>query len=235
MGLGIVVLIIGIPIGLLMLFKPREVWQATEGWKFRNPDANEPSGVAYALSGIGVILASFILAGLAFTKPDDTTSTASSTKRTTRAYPTFSYTPRPPAPFSAPAPQSRGALPMIGYLTADGVTTVYYYAPVLASAEGNEGRSRPCDVAPRIEGADTEHVVVNVDLMWAPTVQEDLQLGRECRIENNTDPLVARSLVIGAVSPTAELITSKPLPNMRLPRLAEPPRPLADPAPAPAP
>jgi hypothetical protein len=32
MGLGIVVLLIGIPLGLLMLFKPREVWRATEDW-----------------------------------------------------------------------------------------------------------------------------------------------------------------------------------------------------------
>lgn len=232
MGLGIIVLLIGIPIGLLMLFKPSEVWHATEGWKFRNPEANEPSGVAYAMSGIGVILGTLVLAGLAFTKPDDNASAASSTTRTRPAYPSYSFTPPPPKPFTAPEPQSRGALPMIGYMTNDAVTTVYYYAPVVASADAPAGRTRPCDIAPRIEGADTEHVVVNVDLMWAPSVQADVQQNWKCRIENNDDPLVARSLVIGAISPTAELITSKPIPNMRLPRLAEPPRPLADPAPA---
>ncbi|MCP9272330.1 DUF6199 family natural product biosynthesis protein [Mycolicibacterium arenosum] len=242
MGLGIVTLLIGIPIGLLMLFRPREVWKFTEGWKFRNPEANEPSGVAYALSGVGVIAVTLILAGLAFTKPDDNASVASTTTRskppTTRSQPTtpsYSNVPRPPAPFTAPKPQSRGALPVIGYMTNDGVTTVYYYAPVLASATAPPDRARPCDVAPRIEGVDTEHVVVNVDLMWAPTLQEDVPQGWNCRVENNDDPLVARSLVIGVISPTAELITSKPVPNMRLPKLAEPPRPLADPPPAIAP
>lgn len=231
MVLGIVVLVIGIPIGLLMLFKPREVWHATEGWKFRNPEANEPSGAAYALGGVGVIVGTLILAGLAFTKPDYDAEVASaqSSTRTRPTYPSYSYTPPPPKPFTVPAPQNRGALPMIGYMTDGGVTTVYFYAPMAASDAAPDGRPRPCDVSPRIEGADTEHVSVDIDLMWAPTAKEDLARGWSCRTKNDDEPLVARSLVIGSVSPTAELIASAPLPDMRLPRLAEPPRPLADP------
>lgn len=225
MGLGIVVLVIGIPIGLLMLFKPREVWHATAGWQFRNPEANEPSGVAYALGGICILVGTLILAVLAFTKPDESDA-ATKTTPTRWTPPSYSYTPPPPKPFTVPAPQNRGALPMIGYTTDGGVTTVYFYAPPATSEPAPEGRPRACDVTPRIEGADTEHVSVDVDLMWAPTVEEDANRGWACRKPSGDDPLVARSLVIGQISPTAELIASAPLPNMRLPKLAEPPRPL---------
>ena len=85
MALGIIVLLIGIPFGLLMLFKPREVWRATEGWKFRNPDANEPSREAYLLSGVGVIAGTLLIAVLAFTKPDDAPSTRATTAPATDA------------------------------------------------------------------------------------------------------------------------------------------------------
>lgn len=232
MFLAVLIGIVGVGIGLLMLFKPREVWQVTESWKFRNPDANEPSDVSYFFSGIGTIIGSLIVAvtlfSLAATKPD-TTNTSTQTTTRYAPTPTYGYTPPPPKPFTAPAPQNRGALPMIGYLSNDGIVTVYYYAPIAASAEAPADRPRACDVKARIEGADTDHVVVNVDLVWAPTVEADANLGWQCRTNNEQDPMVARSLVIGRISPTAELITSKPLPNMRLPRLAEPPRPLADP------
>lgn len=230
MAIGIIILLVGVPLGLIMLFKPREVWRASEGWKFRDPDANEPSDVSYALNGLGVLGGSLVCAVIFFaTSSMDTSAATSSTSATRVSYPSYTYTPPPKPPFTAPPPQDRGALPMIGYTTTDGVATVYYYAPMAASAAPPPDRPRPCDVAPRIEGTGTEHVVVNVDLTWAPTVEADVAGNYQCRAENTSDPLVARSLVIGPISPTAELITSKPLPNMRLPRLAEPPRPLADP------
>jgi hypothetical protein len=53
MGLGIVVLLIGVPVSFLMWFKPRELWRATVSWKFRKPEANEPSDFAYRLGAIG--------------------------------------------------------------------------------------------------------------------------------------------------------------------------------------
>lgn len=115
MFLAVLIGIVGVGIGLLMLFKPREVWQVTESWKFRNPDANEPSDVSYFFSGIGTIIGSLFVAitlfSLAATKPD-TTNTSTQTTTRYAPTPTYGYTPPPPKPFTAPAPQNRGALPM---------------------------------------------------------------------------------------------------------------------------
>jgi hypothetical protein len=237
MGLGIVVLLIGIPLGLLMLFKPREVWRATEGWKFRNPEANEPSGIAYALGGVGTIAATLILAMLAFTKPDSVDSASTTSKRPT--YPSHSSTTIPlPAPtaFMPPPGMTRGSLPMIGYLTSpapDGslIATVYFWAPEVTSKvpAGNPPPPAPCELGPKVQGAGTDHVTVDVDLVWLPTTTSALPMNYDCNATRGHQ--VRRSYVIGPVSATAKLFTSKPEADTPLPHLAEPPGPLGDPAP----
>jgi hypothetical protein len=118
MGLGIVVLLIGIPIGLLMIFKPRETWRATEGWKFRNPEANEPSGAAYLLGGLGIIACTLLFAMLAFSTPDSADTATKTTPRPT--HPSFTYSPSPPTAFMPPPVMTSGALDTIGYLTNPG-------------------------------------------------------------------------------------------------------------------
>ncbi|MDO5063680.1 MAG: hypothetical protein Q4E00_01635 [Actinomyces bowdenii] len=56
MGFAVLLLIIVALIGLWSIFDPRGMWRATESWKFRNPEANEPSEASFALSRItGVI------------------------------------------------------------------------------------------------------------------------------------------------------------------------------------
>ena len=239
MGLGILVLLIGIPLGLLMLFKPRQVWQVTEGWKFRDPEANEPSGIAYALGGIGTIVGTLILAGLAFTKPDYDEA-ASRTMTTTRStHPSFTFTPPPMSPFMAPPLIVRGSLDMIGYLVSTGangnpIATVYFWAPEVTSKvpAGNPPPPPPCDLAAKIKGAGTEHVVVDVDLVWAPTTAASARLNGDCRADGGKHP-VRRSYLVGPISPSAKLFTSRPEADTPLPRLAEAPGPLADPVPPP--
>ena len=61
MGRAILVLLIGIPIGLFMVFKPKRMWWAFESWKYtwkyKSQEANEPSDASYALSALdGVML-----------------------------------------------------------------------------------------------------------------------------------------------------------------------------------
>jgi hypothetical protein len=57
MGRAILVLLIGIPIGLVMVFKPKRMWWAFESWKYTSQEANEPSDASYALSALdGVML-----------------------------------------------------------------------------------------------------------------------------------------------------------------------------------
>lgn len=236
MALGIVVLLIGIPIGLLMLFKPRDVWRATEGWKFRNPEANEPSGTAYALGGLGMIGGTLLLAMLAFTKPDSS-STASKTSTYPR-YPTLTFSPPPPSPFVPPAVVTRGALNMIGYLTTPGpdgglIATVYFWAPEVASKvpAGNPPPPAPCELAPNVQGAGTDHVTVDVELSWSPTTTSGLAFNSDCNAGGDRHQ-VRRSYVVGPVSATAKLFTSRPEADTPLPRLAEAPGPLGDPAPS---
>jgi hypothetical protein len=239
MGLGIVVLLIGIPIGLLMLFKPRQVWWFTEAWKFRNPEANEPSGAVYVLSGLGCIAATLILAALAFTKPDDSAASSYTSTTTRTTYPSHSYTLPPPTAFMPPPVMARGSLDMIGYLTSPGpdgglVATVYFWAPEVTSRvpEDDPTAPPPCELAPRVTGAGTDHVVVDVDLVWTPNTSKSVLMNGDCRADGGKHP-VRRSYVVGPVSSSARLFTSKPDADTPLPRLAEPPGPLSDPVPPP--
>ena len=68
MGFIVLVAVIAVPLLLLQILAPRGVWRATEAWKFRNPDANEPSDAAYAMSRIGAVfgLIGLIVAGVIF-------------------------------------------------------------------------------------------------------------------------------------------------------------------------
>ena len=105
-ALAIFVLLIGVQIGLFMPLRPKTAWWTFQSWKYKNPEANEPSHTGYALSalsGLGVIACSVVLAVLAWTKPDpaDYRTPASSTSRTPHAY-------APPAP--PRVPQNRGEM-----------------------------------------------------------------------------------------------------------------------------
>ncbi|WP_454788981.1 DUF6199 family natural product biosynthesis protein [Mycolicibacterium lutetiense] len=112
MGVAILCLAIGIPLGLFMLLRPRKIWWATESWKYKNPEANEPSEAAYgmqALGGLFVIVAAVILAGLAWsTERDKTAAEAEQKKKDDWKAAAAAYKP--------PKPEDRGALPIIGYV-----------------------------------------------------------------------------------------------------------------------
>src|SRR4051812_1513946 len=237
MGFGIVVLLICVPLSFLMWYKPRELWRATESWKFRNPDANEPSDFAYRVSAIGTTAATVLVAVLTFTWPDSVDSASTTSKRPT--YPSHSSTTIPlPAPtaFMPPPGMTRGSLPMIGYLTTpqpDGslIATVYFWAPEVTSKvpAGNPPPPAPCELGPKVQGAGTDHVTVDFDLVWLPTTTSALPMNYDCNATRGHQ--VRRSYVVGPVSTTAKLFTSTPEADTPLPRLAEPPGPLADPPP----
>src|SRR5882757_2817800 len=108
MGLGHVVLLIGVPLSFLMWFKPRELWRATESWKFRNPGANEPSDFAYRLSAIGTTAGTALLAVLAFTWPDSVDSASTTSTRSTYPSPSTTFSLPPPTAFMPPPVMTRG-------------------------------------------------------------------------------------------------------------------------------
>jgi hypothetical protein len=237
MGFGIVVLLIGVPLSFLTWFKPRELWRATESWKFRDPEANEPSDFAYRLTAIGTTAGTALLALLAFTWPD--TVDSASTTSTRSPYPSRTSTTLllpPPTAFMPPPVMTRGSLAMIGYLTTpqpDGtvIATVYFWAPEVASKipAGNPPPPAPCELGPNVQGAGTDHVTVDVNLIWSPTSTSGLPMNYDCNATRGHQ--VRRSYVIGPVSATTKLFTSQPEADTPLPRLAEAPGPLGDPAP----
>ncbi|KAA0086435.1 hypothetical protein CIW52_00335 [Mycolicibacterium sp. P9-64] len=239
MGFAIVVLLIGVPLTALMWFKPRALWRATESWKFRDPEANEPSDFAYRLSAIGTAAGTALLTVMALTWPDSVDTASTSKTSTTSAYSSRTSTTLalpPPTAFMPPPGMTRGSLPMIGYLTTpqpDGtlIATVYLWAPEVTSKipAGNPPPPAPCELGPKVRGAGTDHVTVDVDLVWQPTTTSGLPMNYDCSPTRGHQ--VRRSYVVGPVSASAKLFTSQPEADTPLPRLAEVPGPLGDPAP----
>jgi hypothetical protein len=201
------------------------------GLKFRNPEANERSSLAYALGGVAIIGATVALAALVFTKPDSADSAS-----TTSTRPSSTFSLPPPTAFMPPSVLTRGSLAMIGYLTSpqpDGglIATVYFWAPEVASKipAGNPPPAAPCELGPNVQGAGTDHVTVDVDLVWSPSTTPGLSMNFDCNATRGHQ--VRRSYVVGPVSASAKLFTSKPEADTPLPRLTEAPSPLGDPAP----
>jgi hypothetical protein len=59
---------------LLVAWKPRTTWKAFHAWKFRHPEANEPSDAAYGIRAVwsGVMGVLFIVGGIwALTLPSE--------------------------------------------------------------------------------------------------------------------------------------------------------------------
>ncbi|GEE01838.1 hypothetical protein nbrc107696_22840 [Gordonia spumicola] len=56
MGFLIVLGVIAVGLFLWQVIDPRGAWRATESWKFRNPDANEPSDTAFAMARVGGVV-----------------------------------------------------------------------------------------------------------------------------------------------------------------------------------
>ena len=131
------------------------------------------------------------------------------------------FLPQPPA--------TRGQLTVIGYRIEPGpdgksIATVYFRAPAVASMlpPGTEGPP-PCDIAPRVTGANTDHITVDIDLTFSANSPAANRIMADCwaRPDNQT---TVRSYGVGSVPASAKLFTSVPAPNTPLPQLAEPPR-----------
>ena len=147
---------------------------------------------------------------------------------TTSATATSSVLPGVPAFLPQPG-ATRGQLDMIGYLTAAGlggttVATVYFHAPSVASQllPGMTGPP-PCDIAPRVTGADTDHMTVDIDLTFSAGSTAANRIMADCWPGEAHNPVV-RSYVVGPVPATAKLFTGTPAPDTPLSKLTEPPR-----------
>lgn len=81
-------------LGLWQMVNPRGNWRATEGWKYRDPDANEPSETSYGLRSVGgffTIVMAAVLAGLGMQAGGLGSSKSGSSAGTTYSDPCGSY------------------------------------------------------------------------------------------------------------------------------------------------
>lgn len=58
-----VVALVGVVVFLVSV-RPRRVWWALSSWRYRHPEANEPSDVAYGLQGVFGVLFGAALVGV---------------------------------------------------------------------------------------------------------------------------------------------------------------------------
>ena len=238
MGFGIVVLLICVPLSFLMWFKPRELWRATESWKFRNPEANEPSDFAYRLGAIGTTAATALLAVLTFTAPGPSTPRRRLRRRST--YPSRTSTTialPPPSAFMPPPGMTRGVAADDRLSDQPATRRQPDRHRLLLGARGRvEGPGRR-PAAPGAMRAGAERCRARAPttspststLVWLPTTTSALPMNYDCNATRGHQ--VRRSYVVGPVSPSAKLFTSKPEADTPLPRLAEAAGPLGDPAP----
>lgn len=87
---------VAVPLLLWQIFNPRGMWETTQAWKYRNPEANEPSDEAHGVAQAGAIFGLVILigGGLILTNlASDTASKPSASKSSSAA---SSSTKRPP-------------------------------------------------------------------------------------------------------------------------------------------
>jgi hypothetical protein len=175
---------------------------------------------------LATIACALALTGVACTTTD---SHEAASRPDSTTPPTIALSRLPVAPFLPPSVMVRGSLDMIGYMTTspgpDGglVATVYFWAPEVTSKvpEDDPAAPPPCELAPRVTGVGTDHVVVDVDLVWTPNTSKSVLMNGDCRADGGKHP-VRRSYVVGPVSSSARLFTSTPAADTPLPRLPSP-------------
>ncbi|WP_448495582.1 DUF6199 family natural product biosynthesis protein [Mycolicibacterium boenickei] len=220
MGLAILCLIIGIPLGLFLLLRPRKVWWATEAWKYKNPEANEPSEAGYAMSalgGVGVIVAAVILAGLAWsTERDKTAAEAAQKKKDDWNAAVAAYKP--------PKPEDRGALPIIGYLEKPQGSSprmgyeVYYLQPPNVFQSGfkefmhnPKGRYQCVTHVSRYAPRGVNPAPITAHLSWEPDVpQVDGAASDACTTRDTAQSNEMKSETV-YVDPGVQLVTDSPI------------------------
>lgn len=186
------VIVVGVLVGGAMAAAPQRIWWLTESWKFKNPEANEPSDAAYGMTRAGgvfvILLALFV--GWSIIDSDFQRKDRREAEQQRKAA---------EAAFVAPPPQKRGPLPVIGYFTHEfpkGIEiTVYYLAPresvrVAVRDSASHGpfkSSYPCYTSAVWGPATAAPRLVNPELFWAPE-----ELGAVAKSERCHPASVAR-------------------------------------------
>lgn len=213
MGPGILVIVVGVLVGGVMAASPRRIWWATESWKFRHPEANEPSDTAYGMTragGVFVILLALFLG----------TSIISDHRKAEQRREAKEQQQAAERAFVVPLPEKRGLLPVIGYIAEQQergtAITVYYLAPREAVREAvRDSASRgaiksnfPCYTSAGQGPAKDAPLLVNPELFWAPKELGDLDKSDRCspgvgRKVHETSRFVGGSAALPVVTDSA--------------------------------
>ncbi|MDV3126905.1 hypothetical protein M1247_18430 [Mycobacterium sp. 21AC1] len=225
MGPAIVCLLVGIPIGLFLLLRPRQIWWTFQSWKYKNPEANEPSDAAYGMSALGglgvIVLAIFLAAMLWSSDGEKRAAEAEKQKKADWDAAVAAYDP--------PEPEDRGMLPIIGYtergprqtLTGRIEYEVFYRQPAGAypyrtkdyrydRAAGPSGRFQCLTIAgdrgPVVENSAT----VYARLSWEPYVpQSDSSASEQCTTDDLSSGDIGSEKVY--LCPGTRLVTESPV------------------------
>lgn len=179
------VILVGVLVGAVLVASPRRIWWATQSWKFRDPEANEPSDAAYGMTRAGgvfvILLALFVGASIIHSDFQRKSRREAQEQRQAAE-----------AAFVAPPPEKRGPLPVIGYFTQKFPksleVTVYYLAPgesvreaVRDSASHRPYKSNfPCYTSAGEGRAKDASLLVNPELFWAPKGLGDMAKSDRC-------------------------------------------------------
>lgn len=207
-------LLIFVPLGLVMIFKPKPMWWALSSWKFKNPEANEPSEAGYLmtrLSGIMTIGVAIFLVMLTARTPSQRF-----------APPVRSTTPTSPTATKTYAPQDRGEIPIVGYqlmATNKGkqYLTISYLTPQDADAVAggmNTAPNRGCEVVQTVNGIGTGTVTVDLRLSWSnPNGYYTARDDERCRVTGRWSPYGASTMVSTEIDPAASVFTNGDIVN----------------------
>lgn len=55
-GTAVFMMLLLLPLAGFWLIKPEQMWRTTRAWKYKNPEANEPSEEAFILARVGAAL-----------------------------------------------------------------------------------------------------------------------------------------------------------------------------------
>ncbi|MBP2453703.1 DUF6199 family natural product biosynthesis protein [Mycolicibacterium lutetiense] len=168
--------------GGVMAASPRRIWWVTESWKFRNPEANEPSDTAYGMTRAGgvfvILLALFLGASIIHSDLQRQNRREAEEQRKAAE-----------AAFVVPPPEDRGGLPVVGYFadpTPGGMRVyVYYLAPGGAVHQYirtmSDKFSYPCYTSASVTKAGGDRMSANPELYWAPKKIGDMSRSDMCR------------------------------------------------------
>lgn len=187
------VLLIGIPLGSLMLLKPEVMWWTFESRKFKNPEANEPSEISNgfrAMGGAFLIVASLAVALMVWPFDRDT------------------------------PPQDRGAIPIVGYQVHgntdprfEGKTylDVSYLVPDGANVVAGGMNSQPhggCEIMPTVNGLGTGRVTVDLHMYLSePSGYYQPADDQKCHQNGNWSPYVS-TMRVTEIRPDAIILTN---------------------------